>query len=106
MNAPHPLRRLSELGQSVWLDNLNRRMVSPDGLLPKLIAEDGVSGITSNPAIFEKAIDQSADYDDEIRSLSRTSRNVEERSVPTLTISPAAAGSPAARTSASTQSST
>jgi len=64
------LHKLSALGQSVWLDNLNRRMLTPGGLLPRLIAEDGVSGITSNPAIFEKAIDQSADYDDYIRALS------------------------------------
>lgn len=78
MNTDNPLRRLSALGQSVWLDNLNRRMVAPGGLLPQLIAEDGVSGITSNPAIFEKAIDQSADYDDDIRALSRTSRDVQE----------------------------
>jgi transaldolase len=61
----NPLRRLRELGQSVWLDALDRRLLV-SGELDRMIAEDGVSGMTSNPSIFQKAITGSADYDDTI----------------------------------------
>jgi transaldolase len=73
-----PLTRLSALGQSVWLDDLRRGMLGPGGLLDRLIEEDGLGGVTSNPAIFEKAIDGSEDYDEAIRSLSRRSLSSEE----------------------------
>lgn len=65
MTAPtanNPLRVLQGLGQSVWLDDIRRAWLA-DGTLARLIAEDGVSGVTSNPAIFEKAIAQHHDYD-------------------------------------------
>ena len=57
----NPLTTLRQYGQSVWLDNLRRSLVA-SGELGRLIAEDGLSGITSNPAIFQKAIDGNADY--------------------------------------------
>ncbi|HZR47563.1 MAG TPA: transaldolase [Candidatus Manganitrophaceae bacterium] len=60
--------RIKELyaeGQSLWLDNINRRLIA-SGELQRLI-DDGLTGVTSNPTIFEKAIGESADYDDEIR---------------------------------------
>ncbi|MCB1670684.1 MAG: hypothetical protein KDI29_06165 [Pseudomonadales bacterium] len=63
----NPLLQLKELGQSVWLDDLGRHYLD-DGSLAALIHNDGVSGITSNPAIFNRAISQSGIYDAAIRS--------------------------------------
>jgi transaldolase / glucose-6-phosphate isomerase len=59
-------RRLREFGQSLWIDTIRRGWIE-DGSLARLIAEDGLGGITSNPTIFEKAIGGSADYDAQIR---------------------------------------
>ena len=59
----NPVKALEEQAQSVWLDFLARRFIA-DGSLKALIDGDGVKGVTSNPAIFEKAIADSADYDD------------------------------------------
>ena len=53
---------LKELGQSVWLDTLSRKLIN-SGELKRLIDEDGLSGITSNPTIFQKAISGSNEYD-------------------------------------------
>ena len=64
MNA---LKALHEQGQSPWLDFMRRNLIG--AALDKLINEDGVSGITSNPSIFEKAIGHSDDYDDQLKSL-------------------------------------
>ncbi|HLY09497.1 MAG TPA: transaldolase [Planctomycetota bacterium] len=66
-----PLRRLAALGQSVWLDDLQRGMLKTGGLLERLIEEDGLSGVTSNPAIFERAIDGSTDYDLALQTLAQ-----------------------------------
>src|ERR1700686_4654682 len=57
----NPLKLLQQLGQSVWLDYIRRDLFS-SGELQRLIDEDGLRGMTSNPAIFEKAIAGSADY--------------------------------------------
>jgi transaldolase/glucose-6-phosphate isomerase len=62
------LRALAEKGQSVWLDFLSREIIE-NGRLKRLIDEDGLAGITSNPSIFEKAIGESDSYDDEIKRL-------------------------------------
>jgi transaldolase len=62
------LRKLQEIGESIWLDNLSRNLIN-SGELKRLIAEDRVTGITSNPTIFQKAISGSKDYDASIRSL-------------------------------------
>src|SRR5580692_798634 len=62
------LRQLEKFGQSVWLDNLSRALLRTGGL-KKLINEDGVKGVTSNPSIFEKSIGHSDDYDDAIAGL-------------------------------------
>jgi len=67
MNA---LRQLQNHGQSVWLDFINRSLIS-SGELERLIRDDGVRGLTSNPSIFEKAITETADYEAELRNLSR-----------------------------------
>ncbi len=58
----NPLIGLKELGQSIWLDNLSRKLIH-SGELKRFIDEDGLSGITSNPTIFQKAISGSTDYD-------------------------------------------
>lgn len=63
-----PLARLAEHGQSVWLDYISRELVTT-GELERLIREDNVTGLTSNPTIFQKAIAEGRDYDDQIRNL-------------------------------------
>jgi len=64
----NPLLRLSQLGQSLWYDYITRDLVA-SGQLARLIAEDGLRGMTSNPTIFEKAIAGSRLYDEDIRRL-------------------------------------
>ncbi len=64
----NPLLTLNSLGQSVWYDNIQRSMLS-SGMLQKLVEEDGLKGVTSNPAIFEKAINGSSDYDSALATL-------------------------------------
>ncbi len=64
------LRRLEAYGQSLWLDYIERAMLA-NGDLERLISEDGISGVTSNPAIFEKAMAQHAEYDAGISLLAR-----------------------------------
>jgi transaldolase / glucose-6-phosphate isomerase len=59
--AENPLKALIRFGQSVWLDYIRRDLLT-GGELARLIAEDGLRGMTSNPAIFEKAITGSSDY--------------------------------------------
>jgi transaldolase len=66
----NPLLSLNERGQSVWLDNIGRGMLT-DGTLARLIELDGVSGVTSNPTIFAKAIADSRDYDDALAGILR-----------------------------------
>ena len=70
--AANPLKDLLNFGQSVWLDYIRRNLIT-SGELKRLIEEDGLRGMTSNPAIFEKAIAGSTDYADLLQSLqSRT----------------------------------
>jgi len=64
------LRRIEALGQSLWLDHIERALLANGGL-ERLIRDDGISGVTSNPAIFEKAIAQHAEYDAAIALLAR-----------------------------------
>jgi transaldolase/glucose-6-phosphate isomerase len=63
----NPLKQLGEAGQAVWLDFVQRDMLQNGGLA-KLIADDGLTGITSNPSIFQKAISASGDYDEALRA--------------------------------------
>ncbi|HEX5318660.1 MAG TPA: bifunctional transaldolase/phosoglucose isomerase [Stellaceae bacterium] len=63
----NPLKELNEHGQSVWLDFVSRDLLK-SGDLKKLIAADGLRGVTSNPSIFEKAIGHGDDYDEMIRT--------------------------------------
>jgi len=64
----HPVRKLLEFGQSIWLDNLSRNLIK-SGELKRFIDEDGITGITSNPTIFQKAISGSMDYDASLQGL-------------------------------------
>ncbi|MBM4187111.1 MAG: transaldolase [Gemmatimonadetes bacterium] len=63
----NPLVGLGQLGQSPWYDFITRELIR-SGTLARLIADDGLLGMTSNPTIFEKAIASSGDYDDDIRT--------------------------------------
>ena len=58
---PNPIQKLRRLGQSVWYDNVYRSLIESGGLAE--LVESGVTGLTSNPTIFEKAISSSDDYD-------------------------------------------
>lgn len=66
----NPLQKLSSIGQSVWLDFIERGFVRNGGLAA-LIREDGLSGVTSNPAIFQKAISEHAIYREAIDAMAR-----------------------------------
>src|SRR5215813_5041173 len=61
--AKNPLQSLQAYGQSVWLDYIRRSLIT-SGELQRLLVEDGLRGVTSNPSIFEKAIVGSTDYKD------------------------------------------
>jgi len=70
MNMPkmNPLLRLHATGQRIWLDNLSRTLLR-EGALQKLITEDRIAGVTSNPSIFHKAISESPYYREELQQL-------------------------------------
>ena len=71
------VKNIHDFGQSIWLDFFDRKIMQ-NGVLQNLIDEDGLSGITSNPSIFEKAISNSSDYDEDIRKLSGEQKANEE----------------------------
>jgi transaldolase len=73
----NPLLKLESFGQSIWLDFIRRGMLV-SGELGRLIEENGLTGVTSNPSIFEKAIAESSDYDDAIRALACEGKNAAE----------------------------
>ncbi len=68
------LKKIHELGQSIWLDFIDRRIMD-SGDMQKLITEDGIRGVTSNPAIFEKAFSSSSDYDEDIAKLAKEGKS-------------------------------
>ena len=74
MNVNERLAALTEAGTSVWLDQI-RRSLTQGGELRRLVEEDSLRGVTSNPAIFEKAILGSPDYDEQIERLAREGLN-------------------------------
>jgi transaldolase/glucose-6-phosphate isomerase len=69
------LLQLHELGQSIWLDQLSRSLLTTGGL-KRLIDEDGLRGVTSNPTIFQKAISGSQDYAEQLEKMARGGSNV------------------------------
>jgi len=70
------LHELADLGQSIWLDYISRSLIA-SGKLQGLI-EKGLRGVTSNPSIFEKAIDESSDYDQNMQKLAAEGKSVDE----------------------------
>jgi len=68
--AENPLAALNDLGQCVWLDNLYRDLIT-SGSLMHMMNDDGITGITSNPTIFQKAISGSAAYDESMKMMLR-----------------------------------
>lgn len=74
----NPLHAIRQLGQHLWLDNLSRSLLR-EGTLQRLVEEDGIDGVTSNPAIFHKALTDSPYYRDEIASLRNSRMDAEAR---------------------------
>ena len=73
----NPVQKLHSLGQSLWYDNIERRLIN-NGDLKLMIEKNNIRGMTSNPSIFKKAITQSNDYDDELVPLVKVGRTKEE----------------------------
>src|ERR1044072_6668138 len=65
--AENPLQRLNAAGQSIWLDFIDRTILR-NGDLQRRIREDALTGMTSNPSIFEKALAEGTTYDDQIQA--------------------------------------
>ncbi len=71
--ATNLLQQLHAAGQSIWLDNIRRSLIT-SGELDRMIQEDALTGITSNPSIFEKAIGGSSDYDETLKRMVRSGK--------------------------------
>ena len=71
------VKSIHDFGQSIWLDFFDRKIMET-GKLKELIEDDGVTGVTSNPSIFEKAISGSSDYDEDITALAQQKNSNEE----------------------------
>jgi len=71
------LREIEALGQAIWIDNLNRQLLD-DGTLRDLVEGDGISGVTSNPTIFEKGMGDSDRYDDAFREAAAETDDIQE----------------------------
>jgi transaldolase len=71
------VKSIQESGQSIWIDFFNRKIMNTDDL-KNLIRNDGVRGVTSNPAIFEEAISDSDDYNEDIKTLSKQNKSNED----------------------------
>src|SRR5918998_4988655 len=71
------LHQLSELGQSVWIDSLSREWLET-GELTRMMDEDAVVGVTSNPTIFQKAMAEGHWYDEQLREVLETEDDPEE----------------------------
>ena len=75
--ADSRLRELAARGQSVWFDTLSRDLVH-SGELARMMKDDAVSGVTSNPTIFQKALSTGNAYDDDLRKLVEQTDDPEE----------------------------
>ncbi len=73
----NPISTLHSFGQSIWYDNIQRRLLD-DGELGRMIARDEIRGVTSNPSIFQNAIAKSHEYDAAMIPLARSGRGAEE----------------------------
>jgi transaldolase/glucose-6-phosphate isomerase len=77
MMMANPLVELQRLGQSPWHDNISRGLLT-SGKLKRMVADGDITGLTSNPTIFEQAVAQSDDYDDGIRDLARKGKSADD----------------------------
>ena len=75
--STNPLIELTRAGQSIWYDNIERKLIT-SGELKRLIDEDELRGVTSNPAIFEKAITGSDLYNEQLRELAERNKSASE----------------------------
>jgi transaldolase/glucose-6-phosphate isomerase len=73
----NPLVELAKVGQSVWFDQMERKLLT-SGRLQQMIDEDDLRGLTSNPTIFEKAIAGSEDYDNQLRQLASQNKTADD----------------------------
>lgn len=73
----NPLKKIEEFGQAIWLDDIHRDLMT-GGKLKRLIHEDGLRGMTSNPTIFKKAITGSEDYEEDIKRMQSEDLDVRE----------------------------
>jgi len=64
-------------GQSIWLDSISRKLLEPDGL-PRMMQADAITGVTSNPSIFEEAITSSADYDEPLAEMTKRGASTDD----------------------------
>jgi transaldolase len=71
------IARLNDFGQSPWYDNLARPLLTGGGLA-KLVADDGIKGVTSNPTILDKAIDAGEGYDEQLARCAKEGKSIEE----------------------------
>jgi transaldolase len=74
----NPLLQVRDQGQQIWLDNLSRTLLN-DGHLARMVADDGVDGVTTNPAIFHKAIADGRYYEDDLAALKQQPIDAEAR---------------------------
>jgi hypothetical protein len=81
ITTTNPLRELTKYGQSAWLDYIRRNLIT-SGELKSLVDHDGLGGVTSNPAIFEKAIKGSTDYAEALVELQLTCDDKADLPVP------------------------
>ncbi|PKB65265.1 MAG: transaldolase [SAR202 cluster bacterium Io17-Chloro-G3] len=72
----NPIQQAQKLGQAVWYDNISRGLLESGGL--KHLVDMGITGLTSNPTIFEKAVASGSEYDEVLTSLARTEAGVKE----------------------------
>src|SRR5258708_5725496 len=73
----NPLKQLEHFGQSLWLDYIRRSLLN-SAEFKRMLTEDGLKGMTSNPTIFEKAIDGSNDYYDQFNQLARERKSADQ----------------------------
>src|SRR5438067_2214829 len=73
----NPLVELQKLGQSPWHDNIRRQLLT-SGTLKKMVDDGDITGLTSNPTIFEQAIGNSTDYDQDLHRLAREGKTAEQ----------------------------
>lgn len=73
----NPIKKLHELGQSLWYDNIDRRLLE-NGDLAAIIERGDIRGVTSNPSIFNKAISNSGEYDHDLKALAKQGYTKEE----------------------------